>query len=153
MFNACRRHYIVCISEIIGIEKKGYLTLGLTVTFEPPKKCHDKSHFFNSTVDLENLLLQPLYFDFQHTESCLKCLNLHIHIYFLSRTSRKMHKCLGDENNLKWQFPNVQKTYFSPRPSIWANAGGSATRPELGNTFRHIVECRFLILANSVQLF
>ena len=41
----------------------------------------------------------------------------------------------------------------TPRPSIWANAGGSATRPELGNTFRHIVECRFLILANSVQLF
>ena len=31
-----------CISEIIGIEKKGYLTVRLTITVEPPKKCHDK---------------------------------------------------------------------------------------------------------------
>ena len=87
-----------CISEIIGIEKKGYLTVRLTITVEPPKKCHDKdidkSHFFNSTFYMENLLLQPLKFDLQHKESCLKCPNLQIHIYFLSCTCHEMNKCL-----------------------------------------------------------
>ena len=55
-------------------------------------------------------------------------------------------------NHLRFKINLITFGGQSPRCSLRANAGGSATRPELGNTFRHIEECRFLILANSVQL-
>ena len=52
----------------------------------------------------------------QHLKSDLQRLNLQIHMYFLSRTCRKMHECLG-----KWQYPNVKKTYFWESPTIIVN--------------------------------
>ena len=66
---------------------------------------------------MENLLLQPLKFDLQHKESCLKCPNLQIHIYFLSRTCCEMHKCLGAKKQPKMAISQCSKNLLLGAPT------------------------------------
>ena len=88
----------LAIANNLQVPLENNLTVRLTVTVKPPKKCHvkdiEKSHF-SIPLLMWRISFSSLSSLISNIRSlCLKCPNLQIHIYFLSCTCHEMNKCL-----------------------------------------------------------